>query len=112
MSEHQDAIGITGFGWLNDPDKDYAGYVDNIKVVGVRDDVSKNADAKYFKPSQETLVLKQYSLSRTLYIINCSSKVGLATGFATFLASERGQRIILKSGLLPDSIPAREINLK
>jgi len=112
VSEHPDALGITGFSWLNDPDKDYAGYVEKVKVVSVRDESNKQYPDTYFKPSQESLVLKQYPLSRGLYIINCTSKVGLGMGFAKFLGSQPGQRIILKSGLLPDSIPTREISLK
>ena len=112
VSEHPDALGITGFSWLNDPDKDYAGYVDKVKIVGVKDEANKQYPNEYFKPSQESLVLKQYPLSRGLYIIDCSSKVGLGMGFAYFLGSQIGQRIILKSGLLPDSIPTREISLK
>ncbi|MDN5284734.1 MAG: phosphate transporter substrate-binding protein [Mucilaginibacter sp.] len=112
ISEHPGALGITGFSWLNDPDKDYADYVNKVKIVGVRDEASKEFHDQYFKPSQETLVLKQYPLSRGLYMINCSSKVGLAMGFAKFLGSSTGQRIILKSGLLPDSIPTREISIK
>ncbi|MBB6111430.1 phosphate ABC transporter substrate-binding protein, PhoT family [Mucilaginibacter lappiensis] len=112
VSEHPDALGITGFSWLNDPDKDYAGYVEKVKIVGVRDESNKQYPDTYFKPSQESLVLKQYPLSRGLYIINCTSKVGLAMGFANFLGSQVGQRIILKSGLLPDSIPTREISIK
>lgn len=112
VSEHPDAMGIIGFSWLNNPEKAYAGYVDNVKIVGVKDEGNKQYPNEYFKPSQETLVLKQYPLSRTLYMVNSSSKNGLAAGFVTFLASDVGQRIILKSGLLPDSIPPREIILK
>jgi phosphate transport system substrate-binding protein len=111
VSTHADAIGITGFSWLNDPDEDYAGAVDKVKIVGVRDEKSKIAPGEYFKPSQITLVQHTYPLSRSLYIIDCTGKKGLGAGFATFLASERGQRIILRSGLLPDSIPSREINI-
>lgn len=112
VSEHPDALGIIGFSWINNPDKEYADYVEKVKVVGVRDEGNKQYPNEYFKPSQESLVLKQYPLSRSLYLINCSSKNGLAAGFVTFLASDVGQRIILKSGLLPDSIPPREIILK
>ena len=111
VSEHTDAIGITGFAWLNDPDKDYADAVDKVKIVGVKDAGSKTAPNEYFKPSQTTLVQHTYPLSRSLYIIDCTGRKGLGAGFASFLASERGQRIILKSGLLPDSIPTREINI-
>ncbi|QJD95298.1 phosphate ABC transporter substrate-binding protein [Mucilaginibacter robiniae] len=112
VSQHPQAIGIVGFSWLDDPDEDYAAAVAKVKIVGVKDESNKKAPNEYFKPSQETLALKQYPLSRRLYMINSSGKMGLGTGFATFLASERGQRIILKSGLLPDSIPQRQINIK
>ncbi|PAW92909.1 hypothetical protein CKK33_05155 [Mucilaginibacter sp. MD40] len=111
VSTHPNAIGITGFSWLNDPDKDYADAVEKVKIVGVKDDNSKTATNEYFKPSQTTLVQHTYPLSRSLYIIDCTGRKGLGAGFASFLASERGQRIILKSGLLPEVIPQREINI-
>jgi phosphate transport system substrate-binding protein len=111
VSTHPNSIGITGFSWLNDPDKDYAEAVNKVKIIGVKDEDSKIAPNEYFKPSQTTLVQHTYPLSRSLYIIDCTGRKGLGSGFASFLSSERGQRIILKSGLLPDSIPQREINI-
>lgn len=112
VGEHPDALGITGFSWLNNPGTDLIDYVNKVQIVAVKDEASKQYPNEYFKPSQESLVLKQYPLSRGLYLVNSSSKVGLAMGFATFLGSDVGQRIILRSGLLPDSIPPREIILK
>lgn len=109
VAEHSNAIGITGFSWLNDPDPDYAEAVAKVKIVAVKDDTKKTG---YFKPSQTTLALNQYPLTRNLYIINSTGKMGLGTGFAYFILSDRGQRIILRSGILPDSIPTREISLK
>ncbi|SFS72399.1 phosphate ABC transporter substrate-binding protein, PhoT family [Mucilaginibacter polytrichastri] len=112
VSKHENAIGIIGFSWLNDPDPDYADAVNNVKIVSVRDESSKSFAKEYFKPSQTTLALKQYPLSRRLYVINSTGRIGLGRGFQDFMASERGQRIILKSGLLPDSLPQRLINIK
>ncbi len=112
VSEHPEAIGITGFSWLNDPDNDYKDAVHNVKIVAVKDEANKTAPNQYFKPSQSTLALKQYPLIRGLYVINCTGKWGLGTGFAYFLVNEQGQRVILRSGILPDSIPGREINIK
>jgi len=111
VSTHPNSIGIVGFAWLNDPDTDYAAAVDKVKIMGVKDENNKKTPNEYFKPSQTTLVQHTYPLSRSLYIIDCTGKKGLGAGFASFLKSERGQRIILKSGLLPDSIPQREINI-
>jgi len=112
ISQHPQAIGITGFNWLNDPDKDYADAVSKVKVVSIRDERSKDAPNQYFKPSQTTLALKQYPFARSLYLVNCTGRMGLGSGFEQFVMSQRGQRIILRSGILPDSIPPREINLK
>jgi phosphate transport system substrate-binding protein len=112
VSGHPDAIGIVGFSWLNDPDKDYADAVQKVKIVGIKDDVTKHAPKEYFTPSQNTLALKQYPLTRNLYILNCTGKMGVGMEFAAFIESDRGQRIVLKSGLLPDVIPGREIILE
>ena len=62
-------------------------------------------------PRKATLSQDQYPLSRSLYIINCTGRQGLGTGFASFLTSERGD-IILSSGLLPAEMPGREIKIK
>jgi phosphate transport system substrate-binding protein len=112
VNQHPDAIGIIGFNWLSDPDKDYADAVDNVKIVAVKDEDNKKFNNEYFKPSQSSLVLKQYPLSRELYIINSTGKMGLGTGFSEFVLSEKGQRIIMKSNLAPESMPGREINIK
>ncbi|HEY4196845.1 MAG TPA: phosphate ABC transporter substrate-binding protein, partial [Mucilaginibacter sp.] len=65
----------------------------------------------YFRPSQTTLYLKQYPLLRYLYVINCTGRDGLGSGFEHFIESDKGQRIILRSGLLPIAIPERNIIL-
>jgi len=51
-------------------------------------------------------------LARDLFIINCQGYSGLGMGFASFLAGEIGQRIILKSGMLPKDMPGRKILIK
>jgi phosphate transport system substrate-binding protein len=112
ISKHPQAIGITGFTWLNDPDKDYADAVKKVKIVAVKDENSKDAPDQYFKPSQTTIALKQYPFIRGLYLVNSTGKMGLASGFGQFVLSDRGQRIILRSGILPDSLPNRQINIK
>jgi phosphate transport system substrate-binding protein len=110
VSKHPDAIGITGYTWLNDPDTDYAEAVKKVKIVAVKDENSKESPNQYFKPSQTTLSLKQYPLKRDLYIVNClGSKSGTEAMFEHFIVSDRGQRIILRSGLLPVIVPGREI---
>lgn len=109
VSENKEAFGFISYSWLLEPDKKYAGMVSNVKIVGVKDAANKRAPDTYFKSSQNTLAMQQYPLVRGLYILNSTGRTGLGTGFAAFMLSERGQRIVLRSGLLPDSIPTREI---
>jgi phosphate transport system substrate-binding protein len=111
VSQHPEAIGITGFSWLDDPDKDYADAVGKVKILAVRDENSKIAPGQYFRPSQTTLALKQYPLHRSLYMVNCTGRKGLGTGLELFIAGDKGQRIILRSGLLPVQIPERNITI-
>ncbi|MGI4749094.1 MAG: PstS family phosphate ABC transporter substrate-binding protein [Janthinobacterium lividum] len=108
VSEHENSIGFISYSWLIEPDADYLEATKNIRVIGIKDETVKT----YFKPSQSTLALKQYPLMRSIYVVDCTGKIGLGTGFASFLQSERGQKIVLRSGLLPDSMPAREISIK
>jgi len=111
VATHPDAIGITGFSWLNEPTKDYADDVDKVKIVGVKDDSGNNTSGQYYTPSQTTLALKQYPLTRNLYIVNCTGHVSLGMEFEFFVRSDQGQRIIVTSGLLPDNIPDRQVSI-
>ncbi|MGI4020794.1 MAG: PstS family phosphate ABC transporter substrate-binding protein [Janthinobacterium lividum] len=112
VAAHQNAIGFISYSWLTEPDNDYTEAAKNIKLVGIGNENLKNKSIEYFKPTQSSIALKQYPLTRSVYVIDCTGKVGLGTGFAAFLQSERGQKIILKSGLLPELMPKREINIK
>lgn len=51
-----------------------------------------------------------YPYIRTIYAVNAEGRVGLATGFASFIAGEKGQRIALQAGLLPATMPVRPVN--
>lgn len=105
VSENSNMIGIIGLNWLVQPSSEVEQYIDKISVLSVKD-FSKT---QYIYPSQENLVTKSYPLARDLYFINCQGYEGLGIGFASFIAGERGQRIILKSGLAPVKLPSRKI---
>ena len=109
VSEHPEAIGITAFSWIDDPAADYADAASKVRILSVKDEHSKTAQAQYFRPSQTTLYLKQYPLQRSLYVINCTGRTGLGAGLELFVEGDKGQRIILRSGLLPTLIPERNI---
>lgn len=112
VNNHQGSIGVVGINWLVQPEPDLEEKVKSVKILAIQGLQSVNTNKSYYKPNQTNLALGFYPLTRSIYIVNCEGGPGLGTGFASFLASDRGQRIVLKSGLLPDSIPSREILIK
>lgn len=110
--EKPGAVGVVGINWMQQPNKSLERVVSQLKVLGVKNVPGKSGSDAYYKPSQNDMALGIYPFTRSLYIINCQGGPGLGAGFASFLAGERGQRIILKSGLLPDRIPPREVIIK
>ncbi len=109
--ENPGTIGVVGVNWIVQPPVDLEDEVSSLKILGVKNLAGKPGSDAFYKPFQNDIALQLYPLIRSLYIINCEGGPGLGTGFASFIAGERGQRIVLKSGLLPDSIPSREINI-
>lgn len=105
INKHPQAIGIVSVAWIKRPTSDIEAEVKSLKLMRV----STNRNGEFFKPSQTNLKTGKYPLTRDLYLINCQGRAGLGTGFAVFLAGDLGQRIILKSGLAPDSLPSRQI---
>ena len=108
VAENDGMIGIIGVNWLLQPTPKIKDYLTNINVLSVQG-LNKNS---YFAPTQNNLAEGTYPLARDLFIINCQGYSGLGMGFASFLAGERGQRIILKSGMLPTTMPGRKILIK
>lgn len=107
VSENVGMIGVIGFNWLSQPLPAMQKYVDNVTTLSVKGLKADN----YYVPSQNNIAEGKYALARDLYIINCQGFSGLGMGFASFVAGDVGQRIILKSGLLPVRIPTRKFTI-
>jgi len=108
VANNNGMVGVIGMNWIFQPPLDLQETVDKVNVLGVKDIKSKD----YFFPTQDNLASGNYPLARHLYIINCQGYSGLGMGFASFLGGERGQRIILKSGLVPERFPTRIIRIR
>jgi len=108
VSENEGMIGVVGVNWLMEPSLKMRPIVDKINILSVKG-IGKT---DYFAPTQNNLAEKKYPLARDLYIINCQGYSGLGMGFASFIAGEVGQRITLKSGLLPVNMPGRNIKIR
>lgn len=108
VASHEGMIGVIGINWILQPPLDLQETVDKVNVLAV-----KGLKASSFEfPTQDNLAQGKYPLARRLYFVNCQGYSGLGMGFASFLGGERGQRIILKSGLAPERIPSRKIMIR
>ena len=108
VAKNNGMIGVIGMNWIFQPPLDLQETVDSINVLAVKG----IKESEYVFPSQDNLAQGKYPLARRLYIVNCQGYSGLGLGFASFLTGERGQRIILKSGLVPERIPSRKIVIR
>jgi phosphate transport system substrate-binding protein len=86
-------------------------YVSGITVLAVDNVKIDNGVKKYYMPTQSNIATGSYPLTRKLYVLNYSNRDGLGMGFATYIGAFEGQRIVLKSGLLPVEMPSREVNI-
>jgi phosphate transport system substrate-binding protein len=106
------SIGIIGMAWISDVDDSIShAFLKRIKVANLVPKDLMNAQSETMKPYQAFVALKQYPFWRNIEMVNCSGKTGLGTGFAAFIASDNGQRIVLKAGMVPATTPVRIINL-
>ena len=105
VSENDGMIGVVGINWLFQPSVATQTIVEKVNLLSVKDLKS----SEFIYPSQDMIAAGKYPLARVLYIVNCQGYSGLGMGFASFLGGERGQRIILKSGLVPIRFPTRKI---
>ncbi|UPT69524.1 MAG: substrate-binding domain-containing protein [Flavobacterium sp. JAD_PAG50586_2] len=108
VANNKDLIGVIGMNWIFQPPLHLQEAVDKVNVLAVKG-VNQT---EYVFPTQDDLASGKYPLARHLYIINCQGYSGLGRGFGLFLTGERGQRIVLKSGLLPERTPGRKIMIR
>lgn len=108
VSENDGMIGVVGVNWLSQPSPNMVDIVKKINVLSVK---GLNSN-EYYSPTQNDLAEVKYPLARELFIINCQGYNGLGMGFGSFIAGDIGQRIVLKSGLLPIKTPGRKLQIR
>ncbi|MEA4918517.1 substrate-binding domain-containing protein [Proteiniphilum sp.] len=124
VASHPNAVGFVGLNWISNPvDTTNLSFVDNINVISVSA-APEATPGNSYKPLPYQLALELahresprefpaggYPLIRDIYIIITDSPGGLPSGFFNFIAGDRGQRIILKSGILPANRPVRLVHV-
>lgn len=105
------ALGFIGVNWISDGDDPATlKFLEGLKVISLaeRDTIAE----EYYQPFQYAIALKKYPLARDLQAVSREARPGLGTGLISFLAGDKGQRIVLKAGLLPATAPIRLVSIK
>ena len=111
VSKTPNAIGVIAVNWLdNDKDTTNLSFNSSIRVMSVsRQEIATPVDS--YKPFQAYLFYGNYPLSRSIYIIINDPRGSLPSSITNFMTSDRGQRIILKTGLVPATQPVRIVSV-
>ena len=107
VKENPSALGIISVNWISDTQDSVSEiFLKDVRIV----EVGTNT-LNYCKPFQGYIAEGSYPFCRDVYIVSRETFSGLGTGFASFVAGDQGQRIILKSGLVPATMPIRLIQI-
>lgn len=108
VKNNPSALGIISVNWISDTqDSVSEKFLEAVRIV----EVGTNT-MNYCKPYQGYIADRSYPFCRDVFMVSRETFSGLGTGFASFVAGDQGQRIILKSGLVPATMPIRLIQIK
>jgi phosphate transport system substrate-binding protein len=111
VSRNPDALGIVSVNWLSDRDDSLSmSFIKKINVVAVSQQFIN--DGTYYRPYQGSIYDKSYPFVREIYLISRETFAGLGSGFINWACGEQGQRVVLKSGLVPATMPIRLVQIR
>lgn len=110
VKKNANAIGVIASGWItNWGDSLIKFHSEGIKIMAVS---TRDSSDRFYLPSKRYIYSIKYPFLRELYVISQEKYAGLGTGFANYLASDEGQRIVQRSGLMPIDNAVRIIELR
>ena len=124
VASHVNAIGFVGLNWISSPTDSLShGFIEEVNLVSMSS-ATEATPLNSYKPYPYQLALEMahredprefpargYPLTRDIFMIITDSPGGLSSGFFNFITGDRGQRIILKSGMLPANRPVRLVQI-
>lgn len=126
VKEHKSAMGIIGVSWLTRDLEEVSAEPDSVALAAkvkdlqsdeavVGQEINDRMDASgvkvlavmgrdeaiCYKPYQQYIYDGSYPLTRPIYMITTGSPIGAVGRFYTFVTSTEGQKLIMKTGILP-----------
>ena len=111
VSRNPNALGIISVNWISDKDDSLSmSFIKKINVIAVSQQYIN--DGSYYRPQQGFIYDKSYPFVREIYLISRETFTGLGSGFINWACGEQGQRVVLKSGLVPACMPIRLVQIR
>jgi phosphate transport system substrate-binding protein len=111
VSRNPDALGIISVNWISDKNDSLSlSFIKKVNVVAVAQQYIN--DGSYYRPQPGFIYDKEYPFVREIYLISRETFTGLGSGFINWACGEQGQRVVLKSGLVPATMPIRLVQIK
>ncbi len=105
-------LGVIGVNWISEEQDSLSReFLRDVQVMRISQ-LSIPDYRNSFQPYQYYLYSGQYPFTRSIYILLNDPRSGLISGFTSFITASRGQRIILKAGLLPAIMPVNVVNIR
>jgi phosphate transport system substrate-binding protein len=113
VERNKGAIGVISVNWVSDKNDTVShSFLSRIKVVSISAPGSSDANGEFYNPHPGYIAERLYPFTREVYCINRQAYVGLAYGISSFIAGEKGQLIVLHSGMVPAAMPVRLMEVK
>jgi phosphate transport system substrate-binding protein len=108
VQKNKNTIGVIGYNWIGDlEDPVVQQFRKQFKIMRI----ARDSNQKYFEPYFRTIDRDEYPLTRFIYAINKGASDGLNASYINFIASDIGQRLVEKAGLIPARKTERQINI-
>ncbi len=131
VRKNKSAIGVIGVSWLTSDLREFASIdtiaadaADNtkaadmgeindrlsnsgVKVIGVR----RNDNPTAHRPFQEQIYSGEYPLTRSIFMITVSPGGSPGGGFYSFVTGNTGQKLIMKTGIMPARMQINVVEL-
>ncbi|MFV0471914.1 MAG: PstS family phosphate ABC transporter substrate-binding protein [Paludibacteraceae bacterium] len=109
ISKTPNAMGLIGVSLISN-EYDSISQDFNKKIQVMRVSTSEHPDrTNSVQPYQYYMYTMKYPLTRDIYILLNDPRGELPKGFTNFVAGDKGQRIILRAGLLPVTMPVNKV---
>jgi phosphate transport system substrate-binding protein len=109
VSKQTNILGFIPYNFISDKDDSLTRAIkENFKVISLESLKDSN---DFVLPSQSSIADSAYPLVRRVLVINHEGKSGLGTGFVIYMASHKGQRLMLKAGMVPAVMPGRLVRM-